>query len=119
IVDSESSTMSYKSQDAAATQATDQVKSSKKSFNDFIAEQYVGTLDEDKKGVEWTKDQKVTSLPGKQMTQTDVYELDVVMDTLRRVGLSSKEFKIDGNWEYRTDNALRNMMGFAYALLQL
>lgn len=119
VIDAESGTMAQKSRDAAQPQATEQVKSSKKSFNDFIAEQYVGTLDEDKKGVEWTKDVKVTTLPGKQKTQTDIYELDVVMDTLRRVGFGSKEFKIDGNWEFRTDNALRNMMGFGYALLQL
>jgi hypothetical protein len=119
VTDSESGTMANKSRDASQPLATDQVKTSKKSFNDFIAEQYVGTLDEDKKGVEWSKDTKITTLPGKQKTQTDIYELDAVMDTLRRVGLSSREFKIDGNWEFRTDNALKNMMGFGYALLQL
>lgn len=119
IADSESSTMAAKSKDAIQPGATTEVKNSKKSFNDFIAEQYLGSLDDDKKGVEWNKDTHVTTLPGKQKTQTDIYELDVVMDTLRRVGASSKEFIADGKWDFRTDNALKNIMGFAYALLQL
>lgn len=119
IEDYESATMAAKPKDTTQPLATAEVKSAKKSFNDFIAEQYLGGLDEDKKGVEWSKDVKVTTLPGKQKTQTDIYELDVVMDTLRRIGASSKEFKADGIWDFRTDNALRNMMGFAYALLQL
>lgn len=119
IADSESSTMANKPKDAQQPHATGDVKTAKKSFNDFIAEQYLGSLDEDKKGVEWTKDTHITTLPGKQKSQTDIYELDVVMDTLRRVGASTKEFVADGKWDFRTDNALRNIMGFAYALLQL
>lgn len=119
IADADSGTMAYKPQDAAQPGATNEVKTSKKSFNDFIAEQYLGSLDEDKKGVEWNTDKQVVTLPGKQKTQTDIYELDVVMDTLRRVGASTKEFSVDGKWDFRTDNALRNIMGFAYALLQL
>lgn len=119
IMDASSATMSFKPRDANQPQATDAVRSSKKSFNDFIAEQYLGALDEEHKGVEWDTNTKVTNLQGKQKTQTDIYELDVVMDTLRRVGMSASEFKMDGNWEFRTDNALRNMMSFAYALLQL
>jgi hypothetical protein len=119
ITDSESGTMAYKPHDAQQPGAAPTVKSSKKSFNDFITEQYLGGLDEDKKGVEWNTDQKVTSLQGKKQTQTDLYELDVVMNTLRRIGASSKEFIADGKWDFRTDNALRNIMGFSYALLQL
>lgn len=119
IVDAESGTMSFKPRDTVQSSATANVKSSKKSFNDFIAEQYLGALNEDKKGVEWTKDPKITTLPEKNRSQTDIYELDVVMDTLRRIGTSSKEFKIDGNWDFRTNNALKNIMGFAYGLLQL
>jgi hypothetical protein len=119
IQDSESGTMGAKPKDQIQPGADTPTKTSKKAFNDFIAEQYVGTLDEENKGVEWTKDQKVTTLPGKKTTQTDIYELDVVMDTLRRIGMEKSEFKPDGNWEWRTDNALKNMMGFAYALLQL
>lgn len=119
VTDAESGTMSYKPRDAQQPGATQEVKSSKKSFNDFIAEQYLGELDDDKKGVEWSTNQKVTSLQNKKQTQTDIYELDVVMNTLRRIGASTKEFVADGKWDFRTDNALRNIMGFAYALLQL
>ena len=119
IRDSESATMGAKPKDQKQPEADVPTKTSKKAFNDFIAEQYVGSLDEENKGVEWTKDQKVTTLPGKKTTETDIYELDVVMNTFQRIGKEKSEFKADGNWEFRTDNALRNMMGFAYALLQL
>lgn len=119
IVDSTSAVMPAKPSDASPSVGSDQAKTSKKAFNDFIAEQYVGTLEDNNKGVEWTKDPTATKLPQKQETQTDIYELDVVMDTLRRIGMEKSEFKPDGRWQFRTDNALRNIMGFAYALLQL
>lgn len=117
--DAQSQTMAYKPKDALQPSATQSVAAAKKGFNDFIAEQYLGGLDENKKGVEWTTDKSVTTHPGKTSTQTDIYELDVVMDTLRRIGLSSGEFKEDGIWSFRTNNALKNIMGFAYALLEL
>ncbi len=119
IMDAESSTMALKPKDSIQPDASTEVKTSKKSFNDFIAEQYLGGLDPSKKGVEWDTNVKTTTLPAKQKTQTDIYELDVVMDTLRRIGASTKEFQADGRWDFRTDNALRNIMGFTYALLQL
>lgn len=119
IQDAQSGTMGAKPQDQIQPGATVPVKSSKKAFNDFIAEQYVGSLESEHKGVEWTTDKKVTTLPGKKQTQTDIYELDVVMNTLQRIGMQKSEFKVDGVWDFRTDNALRNMMGFGYALLQL
>lgn len=100
-------------------QGSPELVAAKKGFNDFIAEQYLGTLDEDKRGVEWTADSVVTSHPGKKITQSDPYELDVVMNTMQRIGSGSREFQADGNWQFRTDNALRNILGFAYALLQL
>jgi hypothetical protein len=93
---------------------------SKKGFADFIAEQYVGTLDDDYKGVEWSTDTGKDTYSKKLPTESAIYELDVVMDTIRRIGnVKSGEFKADGFWGFRTDNALRNMAGFAYALLQL
>jgi hypothetical protein len=84
--DSRASTMSLKHKDSLRPDATDSVKKSKKAFNDFIAEQYMGSLNEDTKGVEWNKDSKIVSHPDKKQTQTDIYELDVVMDTLSRIG---------------------------------
>lgn len=121
IRDSITSTMAAKPKDAIQGEADQPVKNSKKAFNDFIAEQYIGSLDEDMKGkgVEWTTDKSVSTIPGKKKTETDIYELDVVMNTLQRIGMEKSEFKPDGNWGARTDNALRNMMGFGYALLQL
>ncbi len=117
--DAQSATMARKPGDALQPTANPEVMAAKKGFNDFIAEQYLGGLDSDKKGVEWSTDKSVTSLPAKQESQTDIYELDAVMDTFRRIGMGVKEFNPDGVWGPRTDNALRNMMGFAYALLQV
>lgn len=117
--DAGSATMAHKPGDALQPSATKEVANAKKGFNDFIAEQYLGGLDEDKKGVEWSTDKAVTTVPAKQQTQTDIYELDAVMDTFRRIGMGKSEFNDDGRWGPRTDNALRNIMGFAYALLQL
>src|SRR5574339_175701 len=56
IQDSESGTMGAKPKDQIQPGADQPAKTSKKAFNDFIAEQYVGSLDEENKGVEWTKD---------------------------------------------------------------
>lgn len=117
--DAMSATMGTKPNDTKLAPAGDEQSNSKKAFSDFIAEQYIGTLGEDKKGVEWTPDKTVTTYPGKKQTQTDIYELDVVMDTLRRIGKEKSELAADGNWDFRTDNALKNIMGFAHALLQL
>lgn len=82
-------------------------KTSKKSFNDFISTQYVSSLDESNKGVAWD-----TNKP-------DTQKLDSVMSTFQRIMAGPSEFKIDGKWGFKTDNSLRNIMGFAYALLQL
>jgi hypothetical protein len=117
--DANSATMSLKNKDVVHQEAAQPVQQSKKSFNDFIAEQYMGGLDESNKGVEWNKDSKVVTHPDKHKTQTDIYELDVVMNTLSRIGSEKSEFKADGNWDWRTNNALKNMLGFAYALLQI
>lgn len=117
--DASSSTMSLKNKDVVHQNATDNVQQAKKSFNDFIAEQYMGGVDDENKGVEWNKDPKVVTHPGKSQTQSDIYELDVVMNTLSRIGSEKSEFKADGNWDWRTNNALMNMLGFAYSLLQL
>lgn len=117
--DATSDTMPLRSEDTIAHPADDATKSAKKAFVDFIAEQYAGTLDADKRGVEWTTDKSVSTVPGKQKTQTGIYELNVVMDTLKRIGTGSKEFVADGDWKERTQNALKNIMGFGHALLQL
>lgn len=90
----------------------------KKGFADFIAENYVGQLPEDYRGTSWSTGSGST-YKTKKPTESNIYELDVVMNTLSRIGRSSSELKPDGIWSFRTDNALRNIMGFAYSLLQL
>jgi TfoX/Sxy family transcriptional regulator of competence genes len=90
----------------------------KKGFADFIAENYVGQLPEDYRGTSWSTGSGST-YETKKPTESNIYELDVVMNTLSRIGKSTNELKPDGIWSFRTDNALRNIMGFAYSLLQL
>lgn len=117
--DAESATMFRKPQDANQGTASEPVKSAKKSFNDFMAENFMGDLPDEQTGVEWTKDPRANTHPTKAPGQTDIYELDVVMDTMRRVGAAKSELQADGIWGRITNNALRNMLGFSYALLQL
>jgi len=120
IQDSLSETMRNKSpSDSTPIEAPDPQKKAKKSFNDFIASNYIGGLDEDQKGVEWSQDTSVNTYQKKQVAQSDIYELDVVMHTLKMLGGQKSEMAADGVWSFRTDNALRNIMGFATALLQL
>lgn len=119
IRDSSAATMGLKPNDVVPESAEDSVKKSKKAFNDFIAEQYIGSLNNNIKGVEWSSNTHTNTHADKNKTQTDIYELDAVMNTLNRIGAGKSELNADGNWEFRTDNALRNILGFTYALLQL
>jgi len=119
IKDSTAATMGLKLKDETPEQASDSVKKSKKAFNDFIAEQYIGSLKDDQKGVEWSSHDHFNTKSDKHKTQTDIYELDAVMNTLSRIGSEKSELNPDGVWGFRTDNALRNILGFTYALLQL
>jgi predicted amino acid-binding ACT domain protein len=83
-----------------------------KALNDFIAEQYLDSLDPDKKGNE------LKSAPNtKTRIQTDTYEIDVVMQNLYQ--LAQDKIKINGVWDSVTDNLLRNIAGLTYALLQM
>lgn len=93
---------------------------SKKGFADFMAEQYTSQLDDAHKGETWAKDEKKTSLQSKKDTTSPIFELDAVMNTMKRIGNpAGGERNPDGFWGFRTDNALKNIMGFAYSLLQL
>src|SRR5579885_2712923 len=70
----------------------------RKAFNDFIAEQYAGSVPDEYKGVEWSQDTSVQSRPDKQAGQTDLYELNAVLNTMRRIGSpgpGEREFKAD------------------------
>lgn len=119
VKDANSSLILKKPKSQVGPMSTGYQQQSKDAFNDFMAEQYIGTLDDDKKGVQWDKSPGVVTQPGKQKTEKDVDELDAVMDTMYRVGPASNEFKPDGVWGWRTANALKNMLGFAWALLHI
>lgn len=88
-------------------------------FMDFFAQNFVGELPEDRRGVEWSDDPNAKSYEEKKQGETSVYQMKIIMDTIKRLGSSSREFKPDGRWEWRTHNALKNIMGFGFALLQL
>lgn len=95
-------------------------KKSKKGFADFMAEQYTSQLDDAHKGETWAKDETKTTSKDKKDTSSSIYELDAVMNTMKRIGNpAGGERNPDGFWGFRTDNALKNIMGFAYSLLQL
>ena len=118
--DATSNTMFRAPKDAKPDVGTEAQVAGKKAFNDFLAEQYIGTLDEEHRGVEWSTNPALQSRQQKDQSKTGIYELNVVMDTLRRIGSpgpGNKEFTADGVWQFRTDNALKNMAGLAHALL--
>jgi hypothetical protein len=117
--DLQSATMFRKPTDAHQGQGTDQQNTGRSAFANLLAEQYAGELPEDKRGVEWSTAPGTQSYQQKQQSQTGLYEMNVVMDTLQRIGSPKpgNEYKADGVWQFRTDNALKNMAGFANALL--
>ena len=87
----------------------------RKDFNDFLAEQY--SAGSSIKGQEWTTDVAATSREKK--LPTDIIELDNVIDGLRRMGTYKNEAMIDGNWDWRTQNALKNVWAIADALVRV
>lgn len=97
-------------------QQQSQADSGKKSFNDFITENFVA---DNSKGVEWTTDKKVTTIPDKQKTQTGLYEQHVVVDGWERIGMPKAEVTPDGVWGPRSQMALKNIAAFAKALIEV
>jgi len=106
----------YSSDMRGRTPAADQLDG-RKSFNDFITEQYLAGAEV--KGVEWSKDPTRVTREQKKEHETNLTEMDIVMDSLSRIGNSKTEFKIDGVWGFRTNNALLNIYAFAVALVKL
>lgn len=91
------------------------VNSRKKHFNDFITEQYLANSD--LKGEEYTPDEKVVSRDSKQ--PTDLIEMNIVVNGLKRIGSPQSELNADNMWDFRTNNALKNVYAFAYGLVNL
>lgn len=87
----------------------------KKPFNDFIVTQYVSGSPV--KGEEYNTSQTATNRDSKQ--PTDLLEMNVVLDTLRRIGSPKNELVGDNVWDFRTNNALKNVFAFAHGLVNL
>jgi hypothetical protein len=86
------------------------------SFSDFMAQHYM--RQSDVPGVEFSPDPNKAQMDQKDPTQTT--RMNVVMDTMRRIGNpKGGEFAIDGKWGPRTNAALHNAYAYAYALLQM
>lgn len=90
---------------------------SKKPFNDFIIEQYVSGSDI--KGEEYSADPRRTSQQQKEEQATDLLEMNIVVDGLKRIGSPQSELIADNVWDFRTNNALKNVYAFAYGLVKL
>lgn len=85
----------------------------RRNFNDFLAEQF--SAGAEIRGDEFSSDPTATTKDSKQ--PTDLIQLNNVIDSLRRIGPGSKESLPDGRWEFRTNNAVRNIYALATALV--
>jgi hypothetical protein len=90
--------------------------SGRNAFGDFITENYLSKSDVP--GVEFDPDPSKQRMDQKQ--PTDPSKMDVVMDTMRRIGNpKGGEFSDDGKWGPRTNAAIHNAYAFAFAMLKL
>lgn len=87
----------------------------RKDFNDFLAEQY--SAGSKIHGEEFDTSPEATSQDQKR--PTDIIELDNVIDGLRRIGPGKKESMSDGIWDFRTNNAIKNIYAIADALIRV
>jgi hypothetical protein len=69
------------------------------------------------KGEEFTTDEKRVAKDQKQ--PTDLIEMNIVVNGLQRIGGPNSELKGDNYWDFRTNNALKNIYAFAYGLVNL
>jgi len=91
------------------------VNDSKKPFNDFITEAYMA--DSPIKGEEYSTDP--TRQTQQQKQPTNLIEMNTVIDGLKRIGSRGSELRADNMWDFRTNNALKNIYAFAYSLVNL
>ena len=87
----------------------------RKDFNDFLAEQY--SANSSVHGDEWTTDAGATKKEQKQ--PTEIIELNNVLDQLYRTGPGKSERMADGVWDFRTNNAIKNICAVADALVRV
>ena len=84
-------------------------------FSNFITQHYISQSN--LPAVEFDPNPKITNVDEKQPTKPK--RMNVVMDTMSRVGGGKNEFKTDGNWGPRTNAALRNAYALGFALLKM
>lgn len=85
-------------------------------FGDFITKNYLANSDVP--GVEFNPDANAQYMA--QKSPTDPSKLNVVMDTMRRIGdPKTGEFAVDGKWGPRTNAALHNAYAYGFAMLNL
>jgi hypothetical protein len=101
----------------SADAKTKTIRDDRKNFNDFLTEQYLATSDV--KGAEYSKDPTQTKQVDKQKQATDLAEMDYIVDGLKRIGGQRNELQADNVWDFRTNNALKNIYAFAYALINI
>lgn len=85
------------------------------SFNDFIAQNYAGVVNES--GMEFDPDPSKQTL--EQKTPTALNKMNTILDTISRIGSPKSEFIVDGDWGFRTSNALKNVYAVAAGVLSL
>lgn len=85
----------------------------RRDFNDFLAEQFSASADIH--GQEYSTEAKDTTKQSK--LPTDLVQLNNVIDGLQRIGPGSKERMADGVWDFRTNNAVRNVYAIAAAMV--
>mgnify|MGYP003403109473 CR=1 FL=1 len=87
------------------------------SFSNFMVGSYL--RNSDVKGVEFDPDPKKSNI--NQKTPSDLKNMFIVLDSIKRVGSGSKnkEFSDDGVWGPRTNNSLKNIIALTDAILRL
>ncbi len=86
---------------------------SRRNFNDFLAEQF--SAGADIHGEEFSPEADHTTKESK--APTDIIQLNNIIDGLQRIGAGSKEALADGRWDFRTNNAVKNIYAIATALV--
>lgn len=84
-------------------------------FSNFITEHYI--RQSNVPAVEYDPDPSKTEMSQKNPSKPT--RMNVVMDTMSRIGGPKNEFKSDGIWGPRTNAALRNAYALAFALLKM
>lgn len=87
-------------------------------FNDFITLNYLNSSPI--RGNEWSTDEGANTAAEKNPVYDDkLIQMRNVVDNIIRIGSSRSERDPDGQWSWRTQNALRDLYAFGDALIRL